>query len=187
MRIISGRLKGILIHPPKGLPVRPTTDRAKESLFNILDNQFDLSQLSVLDLFSGTGNISYEFASRGAEDVTAIDLHFKCVEFIKSMVTKHQMSNVSVQKKDAFAFLKTTPKTYDIIFADAPYAHNDIYTIPRLVAERKLLKDGGRLIVEHENILDLGNEPNFLDKRIYGQSCFSFFGETQEAENALLK
>lgn len=97
------------------------------------------------------------------------------------------MSNVSVQKKDAFAFLKTTPKAYDIIFADAPYAHNDIYTIPRLVAERKLLKDGGRLIVEHENILDLDNEPNFLDKRIYGQSCFSFFGETQEAENALLK
>lgn len=178
MRIISGNLKGILINAPKGLPVRPTTDRAKESLFNILEHHFNIPQLTVLDLFSGTGNISYEFASREAKEVTAVDLHFKCVEFIKLMVKKHQMEQVTVLKKDAFGFLKTTPHTYDIIFADAPYAHRDIYTIPGIVAERQLLNPGGWLIVEHETTLDLDKEPFFLNKRVYGQSCFSFFGAT---------
>jgi 16S rRNA (guanine966-N2)-methyltransferase len=176
VRIISGSLKGILIQPPKGLPVRPTTDRAKESLFNILENQFDLSAISALDLFSGTGNISYEFASRGAEHVTAVDLNFKCVEFIKSMKQKHGLAMLDVIKKDAFAFLKNTTETYDLIFADAPYAHRDIIRLPQILAERPLLKPGGRLIVEHETSLDLDDQPGFLNKRIYGQSCFSFFG-----------
>lgn len=176
MRIISGSLKGILIQPPKGLPVRPTTDRAKESLFNILENQYDLSAVTVLDLFSGTGNISYEFASRGALSVSAVDLNFKCVEFIKSMKQKHGLTMLDIIKKDAFVFLKSTPATYDLIFADAPYAHRDIILIPQIVHERSLLKPGGRLIVEHETILDLDDQPCFLNKRIYGQSCFSFFG-----------
>lgn len=175
MRIISGSLKGILITPPKGLPVRPTTDRAKESLFNIIENNFHMDELDVLDLFSGTGNISYEFASRGAQKITAVDLNFKCVEFIKSMKQKHVLSNLDVQKKDAFTFLKSALTPYDIIFADAPYAHRDINQIPKLVAERKLLNPNGWLIVEHENTLDLDKEPNFLNKRVYGQSCFSFF------------
>jgi 16S rRNA (guanine(966)-N(2))-methyltransferase RsmD len=175
VRIISGSLKGILITPPKGLPVRPTTDRAKESLFNIIENNFHMDELDVLDLFSGTGNISYEFASRGAQKITAVDLNFKCVEFIKSMKQKHALSNLDVQKKDAFTFLKSALTPYDIIFADAPYAHRDINQIPKLVAERKLLNPNGWLIVEHENTLDLDKEPNFLNKRVYGQSCFSFF------------
>ncbi|MBP9186842.1 MAG: RsmD family RNA methyltransferase [Bacteroidia bacterium] len=175
MRIISGDLRGILIAPPKGLPVRPTTDRAKESLFNIIDNNFNITDLNVLDIFSGTGNISYEFASRGAQKITAVDLNFKCTEFIKLMKQKHQLKNIDVVKKDAFTFLKSTLTTYDIIFADAPYAHKDIIQIPKLVAERKLLNPKGWLIVEHENVLDLDTEPNFLNKRVYGQSCFSFF------------
>jgi len=175
VRIISGDLKGILIQPPKGLPVRPTTDRAKESLFNIIENNFNVDELSVLDLFSGTGNISYEFASRGTPEITAVDLNFKCVEFIKSMKQKHQLSALEVVKKDAFVFLKSTPKTYDIIFADAPYAHRDINQLPKLVAERNLLKPKGWLIVEHETTLDLDQEPNYSHKREYGQSCFSFF------------
>lgn len=157
--------------------MRPTTDRAKESLFNILDNQFELEGLTVLDLFSGTGNISYEFASRGAASITAVDLHFKCTEFIKSMKQKHGLSNLDVRKKDAFVFLKSAPGTYDIIFADAPYAHRDIRQIPGLVLSNHLLKPGGCLIVEHETTLDLDGEPGFMQKRVYGQSCFSFFGE----------
>jgi 16S rRNA (guanine966-N2)-methyltransferase len=175
VRIISGQLKGILIQAPKGLPVRPTTDRAKESLFNILENRIDLEGISVLDIFSGTGNISYEFASRGAGKITSVDLNFKCVEFIKSMKQKHGLSAMDVIKKDAFVFLKSTPATYDIIFADAPYAHRDIIHISEIVAERKLINTNGLLIVEHETTLDLDHQPNFTEKRVYGQSCFSFF------------
>ncbi len=175
MRIISGDLKGILIQPPKGLPVRPTTDRAKESLFNILENHFDLEAISVLDIFSGTGNMAYEFCSRGAGKVVAVDLDFKCVDFIKSMKEKHQLKQLSVVKRDAYAFLKNTPEQFDIIFSDAPYAHQQIIQIPRIVYDRKLLKAGGWLVVEHETHLDLNNESGFFDKRIYGQSAFSFF------------
>ncbi len=134
-----------------------------------------MQQLSVLDLFSGTGNISYEFASREALKITAVDLNFKCVEFIKSMKQKHQLNSLEVIKKDAFLFLKSTPLTYDVIFADAPYAHRDINQIPEIVASRNLLNENGLLIVEHETALDLDHQPGFASKRIYGQSCFSFF------------
>ncbi len=175
MRIISGIHKSILIEPPKGLPVRPTTDRAKESLFNIIENQFDIESLKVLDLFSGTGNIAYEFASRGAAHITAVDLSDKCVAFIKSMKQKLKLEQLDVVRKDAFTFLKTTTDTYDFIFADAPYAHKQLMELPRLVAEHKLLNKGGCLVVEHETLLDLNNEPGFTGKRVYGQSAFSFF------------
>lgn len=175
MRIISGEQKGILINPPKGLPVRPTTDRAKESLFNILENNFDIDELSVLDIFSGTGNIAYEFASRQAAKVVAVDINDKCVQFIKSVKEKNRFDTLQVVKKDAFGFLKSTLEKYDIIFADAPYAHKQIIEIPRIVHEKQLLSEKGWLIVEHESLLDLDSEPGFFDKRIYGQSAFSFF------------
>lgn len=175
MRIISGVHKSIIINPPAGLPVRPTTDRAKESLFNILENHFNLDQIHVLDLFSGTGNIAYEFVSRGAESVTAVDINFKCVEFIKSTKNKLNMMNLSIVKKDAFQFLNNQDSPFDIIFADAPYALSQIIEIPRIVEQKKLLKEGGWLIVEHETLLNLDSEVHFFDKRIYGQSAFSFF------------
>jgi 16S rRNA (guanine(966)-N(2))-methyltransferase RsmD len=175
VRIISGLHKSILIQPPQGLPVRPTTDRAKESLFNIIENQYDIESLKVLDLFSGTGNIAYEFASRGAQHVTAVDLSDKCVAFIKSMKQKLKLEQLNVVRKDAFSFLKTTPDTFDFIFADAPYAHQQLMQLPRLVMERQLLNQQGCLVVEHETLLDLSNEPGFRDKRVYGQSAFSFF------------
>jgi 16S rRNA (guanine966-N2)-methyltransferase len=175
VRIISGEHKGILINPPKGLPVRPTTDRAKESLFNILENNFDIDTLTVLDIFSGTGNIAYEFASRGAVKITAVDINEKCVQFIKSTKDKNRFEFLQVFKKDAFAFLKSAPEKYDIIFADAPYAHKQIIEIPRIVNDKKLLNEKGWLIVEHESLLDLDQEPGFFDKRVYGQSAFSFF------------
>lgn len=182
MRIISGALKGQLIQPPKGLPVRPTTDRAKESLFNILEHQLDLTSLTVLDLFSGTGNISYEFASRGASSITAVDLNGKCVEFIKSMKQKLNLTQLEVYKKDAFAFLKSNTNQYNLIFADAPYAHPNMRLIPELVAQKNMLKPNGILIVEHETILSLDDFPTFSHKRVYGQSCFSFFKPPQTDE-----
>jgi 16S rRNA (guanine966-N2)-methyltransferase len=175
VRIISGEHRSILIDPPKGLPVRPTTDRAKESLFNIIENNFEIDELNVLDIFSGTGNIAFEFASRGAEKVTAVDIHEKCVLFIKSVKEKLKLTQLHAMKKDAFAFLKSTPEKYNIIFADAPYAHKQIIEIPRIVKEKDLLTENGWLIVEHESLLDLEQEPGFFDKRVYGQSAFSFF------------
>lgn len=175
MRIISGTHKSILIQPPKGLPVRPTTDRAKESLFNILENLYDIESLTVLDLFSGTGNIAYEFASRGSQKVVAVDVNEKCTGFIKLMQHKLQLKQLQVVRKDAFAFIRQCTDTFDLVFADAPYAHKELMTIPRLVAEKKLLRAGGLLIVEHETILDLSVEPGFEQVREYGQSAFSFF------------
>ncbi|MES2559753.1 MAG: RsmD family RNA methyltransferase [Bacteroidota bacterium] len=155
--------------------MRPTTDRAKESLFNIIENNFDLDELNVLDVFSGTGNIAYEFASRGATKVTAVDINEKCISFIKSVKEKLKLAALQVIKKDAFAFLNNAPEKYDIIFADAPYAHKQIIEIPRIVQSKQLLTEKGWLVVEHESLLDLDKEPGFFDKRIYGQSAFSFF------------
>ncbi|MES2779807.1 MAG: RsmD family RNA methyltransferase [Bacteroidota bacterium] len=175
MRIVSGTHRSILIQPPKGLPVRPTTDRAKESLFNIIENNFDIEDLTVLDIFSGTGNIAYEFASRGAVKITAVDINEKCLLFIKSVKEKLKLTSLQVVKKDAFAYLNNTPEKYDIIFADAPYAHKQIIDIPRIVHAKQLLTETGWLIVEHESLLDLDKEPGFFDKRVYGQSAFSFF------------
>ncbi len=175
MRIISGTHKGILINAPKNLPVRPTTDRSKESLFNILENNFDIKKLTVLDIFSGTGNISYEFCSRNAMHVDAVDVNEKCVLFIKETKLKLKFENLYPIKKNAFSYLKNCTKKYDIIFADAPYANKQIIEIPRLVVENNLLNQNGWLIVEHEMHLDLITEKGFFDKRIYGQSAFSFF------------
>lgn len=178
MRIISGNLKGILIHPPQGLPVRPTTDRAKESLFNILENRYDWEGLEVLDLFSGTGNIAYECCSRGASRVLAVDLNAKCVAFISSMKEKHKLSNLSVRKADVFRLLTNAEGSYDLIFADAPYAHPKMAEIPRIVIQGNLLKPTGTLVVEHESNLDLSGESGFFECRKYGQSSFSFFKHT---------
>jgi 16S rRNA (guanine966-N2)-methyltransferase len=175
VRIIGGSLKGIILHPPKGLPVRPTTDRAKESLFNILENNFDLHQTEVLDLFSGTGNIALEFCSRGAPQVIAVDLHGKCVAWIKEIATKYQFAKLQCMKSDAVGYLNKCTHTFDIIFADAPYTMKEIIQIPSIINRNGLLNKGGWLILEHESNLDLSHEIGFFDKRVYGQSAFSFF------------
>ncbi len=175
MRIISGTHKGILINAPKGLPVRPTTDRSKESLFNIIENNFNIDDFVVLDIFSGTGNIAYEFCSRNAAHIDAVDVSEKCIAFIKETKLKLKMESLHPLKKDAFAYLKNCTTKYDIIFADAPYANKQIIEIPRLVADKLLLKETGWLIVEHETHLDLSTEKGYFDKRVYGQSAFSFF------------
>lgn len=176
MRIISGIHKGRRIQAPKNLPVRPTTDMSKESLFNILRNQVDFTDLKILDLFSGTGNISYEFASRGATQITAIDADFGCVKFIKKTAEMLQMP-IEVYKNDVFKFLAQHQVVYDLIFADPPYdlSQELFENIPALIFEKALLNPDGILIVEHSKHTDLSKRPYFSFQKNYGGSTFSFF------------
>lgn len=174
MRIISGTHRGLRIQAPSKLPVRPTTDIAKEALFNILQNSVDFYELSLLDLFSGTGNISYEFASRGTENILAIDKHPACVQFIKETSQKLKM-NIEVERADVFKFLSSTFKKFDIIFADPPYDLNRIPEIAEIIIQRELLKADGTLIIEHASVQKLENVIGFEESRAYGSSTFSFF------------
>lgn len=178
MRIISGKHKGRRITAPKKLPVRPTTDRAKEALFNILANQFIFSEMNVLDLFSGTGNIVYEFSSRGASQVTAVDENYRCVQFIEKTITNLSMQ-VAVIKSEAYIYLEKTPHKFNLIFADPPYgfSEEDFLKIPKLVFRRNLLHEEGLLIIEHSKHTKLEHSPYFVEKRVYGGSAFSFFKE----------
>ncbi|WP_296313991.1 RsmD family RNA methyltransferase [Winogradskyella sp. UBA3174] len=176
MRIISGLYKGRRITAPKKLPVRPTTDMAKEALFNILNNGYYLDDISVLDLFSGTGNISYEFASRGTEQITAVDEHYGCIKFINETAESFEMS-INTIKSDVFKFLEKSKQKHSIIFADPPYDF-DLETfskIPQLVFKNKLLEDEGILIVEHSKYTDLSKLENFSYSKGYGGNVFSFF------------
>lgn len=176
MRIISGEFKGRKLQPPKNLPVRPTTDMAKEALFNILNNRYYFDELKVLDLFAGTGSISFEFASRGCEDITAIDAHYNCVKFIEKTSEAFQM-DINVIKGDCFKFLESSKQAYDIIFADPPYNFSieQFSSIPNLVFSKDLLNEDGLLIVEHSKQTNLENEANYSYSKSYGGNVFSFF------------
>jgi len=175
MRIIGGKLKGLRLNPPKNLPVRPTTDLAKEALFNILQNQIDFAGITVLDLFSGTGNISMEFASRYAEKVTSVDRSVHCVNYLKDASRQHGLTQIEAFKADVFKYLALDTEQYDLIFADPPYDLDKIPTISKIVFERNLLKPDGLLIVEHQSMQNLSNHPSFVEQRKYGHSSFSFF------------
>nr|WP_199158932.1 16S rRNA (guanine(966)-N(2))-methyltransferase RsmD [Pedobacter sp. ASV2] len=175
MRIIGGKLKGIRLQPPANLPVRPTTDMAKEALFNILNNKFDFENCTVLDLFSGTGNLTFEFASRNAEKILAVDLNFGCVNWIKNTAKQYEFDQVEVRKGDVFKLLKQLTGSYDLIFADPPYNLPNIPQIPTLVKEQQLLKPNGLLVVEHQSNMKLDNQPGYTETRKYGNSSFSFF------------
>ncbi|WP_131539100.1 16S rRNA (guanine(966)-N(2))-methyltransferase RsmD [Pedobacter nototheniae] len=175
MRIIGGKLKGIRLQPPANLPVRPTTDMAKEALFNILNNKFDFENCTVLDLFSGTGNLTFEFASRNAEKILAVDLNFGCINWIKNTAKQYEFDQVEVRKGDVFKLLKQLTGSYDLIFADPPYNLPNIPQIPTLVKEQQLLKPNGLLVVEHQSNMKLDNQPGYTETRKYGNSSFSFF------------
>ncbi|WP_374951177.1 16S rRNA (guanine(966)-N(2))-methyltransferase RsmD [Mucilaginibacter sp.] len=175
MRIIGGRLKGLRLNPPKTLPVRPTTDLAKEALFNILLNQIEFEGITVLDLFSGTGNIAMEFASRGADKVTGVDRSVHCVHYLKDVARQHGLTEIETFKADVFKYLAMETEQYDLIFADPPYDLNNIPEIAKIVFEKNILKPGGMLIVEHQSMQNLSNHPAFIEQRKYGHSSFSFF------------
>ena len=175
MRIIGGSLKGLRLNPPKNLPVRPTTDLAKEALFNILLNQIEFEDIKVLDLFSGTGNISLEFASRGASLVMSIDRSIQCIHYLKDTARQHKLEQIKTFKADVFKYLQLEIDQYDLIFADPPYDLNQIPEIPKIIFDKNLLKPGGLLIVEHQSLQNLSNHPAFVEQRKYGHSSFSFF------------
>ena len=174
MRIISGKYKGRRIYPPKNLPSRPTTDRLKEGLFNILKNRFEYKNIKVLDLYSGTGNISYEFASRGSLKITSVDLNRLCVNFIKktSLILN---TEINVIQSDSINYLKKNNDKFHLIFADPPYKIQ--YETYKKIIDfgiDKLFIDG-MLIIEHNKKIDLSIEPSHLMKRKYGESVISFF------------
>lgn len=176
MRIISGQYKGRRITPPKKLPVRPTTDMAKEALFNILNNSYYFDEISVLDLFAGTGSISYEFASRGTEQITAVDEDAGCIKFINQTADDFEMPITAI-RNDVYGFLENCKIQFDVIFVDPPYAFSleQFSKIPELVFQNELLLEGGVLIVEHAKQLDLSALPHHSYLKNYGGSVFSFF------------
>jgi len=175
MRIIGGILKGLRLNPPTNLPVRPTTDMAKEALFNILLNKIEFEGIKVLDLFSGTGNISLEFASRGASEVVAVDRSVQCIHYLNDTSKQHKLTQIKTFKADVLKYLQIETQQYDVIFADPPYDLNQIPEIPKIIFDKKLLLPGGLLIVEHQSLQNLSNHPAFTEQRKYGHSSFSFF------------
>ena len=176
MRIISGKYKGRRLNPPKKLPVRPTTDMAKEALFNILNNRIYFDELSVLDLFSGTGSISFEFASRGTENITAVDQDYGCVKFISKTTEEFNMP-INVIKSDVFKYLEKTTSQFNFIFADPPYNYSDnqFAKISELVFVKNLLVNDGLLVIEHSKHTDLSNLEFYSFSKNYGGNVFSFF------------
>lgn len=180
MRIISGKYKSKRITAPKKLPVRPTTDMAKEALFNIINNLYYFNEISVLDLFSGTGNISYEFGSRGTEQITAVDAHYACAKFIEKTANELELSIQSI-KSDVFSYLEKVKQKHNLIFADPPYNFevDQFLKIADLTFENNLLEEEGTLIIEHSKHTNLENHPKFSYAKRYGGSVFSFFEEEE--------
>ncbi len=180
MRIISGTYKGKRLTAPKSLPVRPTTDFAKEALFNILNHKIYFDEITMLDLFAGTGNISYEFASRGCQNITCVDADYGCVKFIQKTADELSMP-VKTIKSDVFKYIKAATTSYDVVFADPPYdfSPEQLELLITTLFERKLIKEDGMVIIEHTKHLDLSEIVHFNEARRYGGSVFSFFEENE--------
>ena len=175
MRIIGGRLKGRLIKPGKKFKARPTTDIAKEGLFNILQNRYDFETLKVLDLFSGTGGIGFEFASRDCLSVTMVEKNFNHFNFIRQSARELELNSIEVVKNDAFKFIMLTKKRFNLIFADPPFELPFIKEIPERVFASDILESDGLFILEHPKNYDFSDHPNFQENRKYGHVNFSFF------------
>jgi 16S rRNA (guanine(966)-N(2))-methyltransferase RsmD len=177
MRIIGGSHKGRQIKPNiSAWPTRPTTDFAKEALFNILSNAWEFKGLKVLDLYSGTGNISFEFLSRGVEKVVAIEKYGKAVNFLKNTAKEFEWADkMTVIKTDVQTYLQNSAEKFHIIFADPPYDSSIYSALPTIVFERNLLESNGILIIEHDKRIDYSNTSYFSDSRQYGGCCFTFF------------
>lgn len=175
MRIISGKYRGRTITPPRNLRARPTTDFAKENIFNVLGNLVDFEELDVLDLFSGTGSISYEFASRGVRSVTSVEVNSVHHNFIRQTARELGFENFYAVRANAFLYLKSCTKQFDLIFSDAPYDLEGSEEVIRLVLERNLLRDGGILVFEHSKERDFSEHENFWQLRSYGSVHFSMF------------
>jgi len=181
MRIISGIHKGYKF-PERNMPhARPTTDRAKEALFNILEQRFYLDDIAVLDLYTGLGSIALEFASRGCEDITSVDFNSKSVSYVLEIATKLELP-VKVKQAKVLKFLSQNTAQFDIVFADPPYqAGKEIQELINFIENNKVIKSGGLFILEHVSSLPIHNKA-LVEQRKYGQSTFSFFTFDQSNE-----
>jgi len=175
MRIISGTYKGRRFQLPKGLMARPTTDFAKEGLFNILNNRLCFDEVRMLDLFAGTGSIGFEFMSRDALSVCCVEQFPLHVRFIRSVIQQLGVTNMMVIEADVFTWIKRARESYDVIFADAPFSDVRLSSIPDLVFASPLLAEGGLLVMEHSKKTDFSKHPRFTEMRHYGSVHFSFF------------
>jgi 16S rRNA (guanine(966)-N(2))-methyltransferase RsmD len=176
MRIISGKYGGRKIHPPHQMPyTRPTTDIAKEGLFNILQNRVQIEGANTLDLFGGTGCISYELASRGAESLTIVEKDNQMADFIKRNIEMLKIDCAQILRMDVFQFLNTCTNQFDIIFAGPPYALHTIDELPKIIVERKLINPQGYFILEHTPRNNYKNFTGYQFERNYGTTIFSFF------------
>ncbi len=175
MRIIGGKLKGKVILPPAGYQARPTTDFAKEGLFNILDNEYEFEDLKVLDLFGGTGSIAFEFASRGAARVYCVEMTRENASFIKTEAQRLGLSNVTMVRDNVFDFLPICRERFDLVFADPPYALEGLEKLPDLVFAVDILYPERYFILEHGDEHSFVNHPRFVKERHYGRVHFSFF------------
>lgn len=175
MRIVSGKFKGRKINPPSSIKARPTTDMAREGLFNVLQNRIDLEGIEVLDLFCGTGAVSLEFLSRGAKSATAVDIEFASKKFITSLLKSWEIQNMRVVRANVFALVKKANKAFDIVFADPPYALENFEEIPELVMNAGWVKPNGLFILEHGGEKNFEEVPGFDGLKKYGNVHFSFF------------
>ncbi len=175
MRIISGKYKGRAINPPKNLRARPTTDFAKENLFNVLNNIVDFEECDILDLFAGTGSISYEFASRGAKSITAVEINATHHNFIRTTAKSLGADNIFAVKANVFLYLRNCSKSFDIVFSDAPYDLEGLEQVVELVLNGNILQEEGIFIFEHSDKYNFENHPLFWQSRSYGSVHFSFF------------
>lgn len=180
MRIISGNLGGRRINPPAKMPyTRPTTDIAKEGLFNILQNRIDFDGIKTLDLFGGTGSISYELASRGAGDLTIIEKDAAMYSFIKKNIETLHIENAKLLKMDVFSFLESCNEKYDFIFAGPPYALTNIDEIPKIIIEKKIIANDSWFVLEHTPRNDYKKYIGYNFERNYGTTVFSFFSSAK--------
>lgn len=175
MRIIGGDLKGKAILPPVNYAARPTTDFAKEGLFNILINEYDLEEISFLDLFSGTGSISLEFASRGCKDIISVEMNPLHAKFIKQVALTYKVKGMQVVRHNVFDFIEICSRKFDLIFADPPYNIEGLDTLPDRIFEKDLIAPDGYLILEHPGNYNFEKHPYFVKERKYGNVHFSFF------------
>ncbi|MFI3305285.1 MAG: RsmD family RNA methyltransferase [Rikenellaceae bacterium] len=183
MRIVSGKYKGRLITPPKNLRARPTTDFAKENLFNVLQWEVEFDECDVLDLFAGTGSISYEFASRGARSVTSVEINSVHHNFIRKTAAELEFSNFYAVKANAFLYLKSCAKQFDIIFSDAPYDLEGSEEVVRMVFDRDLLARDGLFIFEHSTSMSFADHQYFWQSRSYGSVQFSMFRYSDQEDH----
>ena len=182
MRIIGGQFKGHRLSPQmKKWPTRPTTDFAKEALYNILQNKLDFEEVAFLDLFGGVGSHTLEFASRGCSAITYVERFGACVDFVANILRGWGIEGVSIVKGDAFKYIERSAKdglTYDVIFADPPYDHKGMGSLPDLILKNNLLNQEGQLIIEHDSKTSFDKHPYLRDHRTYGGCHFSFFSSS---------